>query len=591
MRAALLLITITFSFYCCTKKTEDTTVDSSGFHELLSQYYQDKLRLFPLDATSSGIPGYNDYLPNFISESFRDSLRHTYSRYLSELEKIDPKTLTDVDKVSFEVLSWECTINIDELNYPTHLTPFDQFYCLPNTIGQYASGSSAQPFNTVKDYHDWLKRLDDYMVWCDTAMANMRKGMEQGYVLPKALTLKVIPQVEIHATGPVEGHLFFSPAKNFPDDFTEEEKRDLKALYHDAVANKVMPKYAELTAFFKDEYLQTSRESSGISAVDGGREYYDHQIKTYTTLPLSADEIFEIGMSEVERIQQEMEKVKEQVGFEGDIRAFVEHVRTNKDLMPYTDPKDVIEHFNEIHEKMKPNLEKLFETTPKAGFEVRRTEAFREKSASAEYNEPSLDGSRPGIFYVPIPEVKEYNIYSDESLFLHEAIPGHHYQIALQQENASLPDFRKSLFYSAYGEGWALYCESLGKELGLYDDPYQYFGMLGAEMHRAIRLVVDAGMHTKGWTREQAIQFSLEHEAESEDNIIREIERYMSWPGQALSYKIGQLKIRELRTKAETELGENFNIREFHNMVLETGCIPLAVLEGRINSWIEAKKM
>jgi len=281
-----------------------------------------------------------------------------------------------------------------------------------------------------------------------------------------------------------------------------------------------------------------------------------------------------------------MEAVKEQVGFEGDIIAFFDFVRTNKELMPFKKPMSVIYNFNEIHNTMKPQIEKLFDLKPKTAFEVRRTEAFRETSASAEYNPGALDGSRPGIFYTPIPDATKYNVFSDEALFLHEAIPGHHYQISLQQENKDLPDFRKTLWYSSYGEGWALYCESLGKELGLYTDPYQYFGMLSMEMHRAIRLVVDTGIHTKGWSRERAIKYSLKNEAESEAGIISEIERYMANPGQALSYKIGQLKILELRAKAEKELGSKFNIAQFHNQVLESGCIPLALLETKIDNWI-----
>jgi uncharacterized protein (DUF885 family) len=301
---------------------------------------------------------------------------------------------------------------------------------------------------------------------------------------------------------------------------------------------------------------------------------------------MTADEIHQLGLDEVARISSEMEKVKEQIGFKGDLKSFFNYVRENKELMPYKIPEEIIANFNAIHEKMKPQLEKLFDMTPKTQFEVRRTEAFRENSASAEYNQGSLDGTRPGIFYVPIPDAPTYNIYSDESLFLHEAIPGHHYQISLTQESTVLPDFRKTLWYSGYGEGWALYSESLGKELGLYTDPYQYFGMLGAEMHRAVRLVVDTGLHSKGWTREQAIQYSMENEAESEAGITSEIERYMANPGQALSYKIGQLKIIELRERAKKELGDKFDIRQYHNQVLETGCVPLELLENKIDSWI-----
>jgi uncharacterized protein (DUF885 family) len=338
------------------------------------------------------------------------------------------------------------------------------------------------------------------------------------------------------------------------------------------------------------EYSDAARTSSGISAVEGGKNYYAHAIKKYTTTEMSAEEINQLGLDEVARIGNEMNKIKEQVGFTGDLKHFFDHVRNRKELMPFRDPQEVIDNFYAIRDKMMPQVNKLFELQPKTPFEVRRTEAFREASASAEYNPGSLEVGRAGIFYVPIPKVEKYNMYSDEDLFLHEAIPGHHFQISLQQENTNLPSFRKNLWYSAYGEGWALYTESLGKELGLYEDPYQYFGMLGAEMHRAIRLVVDTGLHAKGWSREKAIQYSLDNEAESEPSIISEIERYMANPGQALSYKIGQLKIRELRKRAETELGKDFDIRVFHRIVLESGCIPLSYLEDKINAWIASKQ-
>ena len=338
-----------------------------------------------------------------------------------------------------------------------------------------------------------------------------------------------------------------------------------------------------------NDYLAAGRTSSGFDALTDGAAYYQYAIKLYTTTEMTPDEIHQLGLSEVARIRTEMEGVMKKVGFDGDLAAFFEHVRTAPALMPYTDPQEVIDNFNAIHQRVIPKVNELFSLQPKSPFEVRRTEAFREASASAEYNVGSLDGSRPGIFYVPIRDVNSYNGHQDEDLFLHEAIPGHHFQISLQQENISLPSFRKNLWYSAYGEGWALYTESLGKELGLHEDPYQYFGMLAAEMHRAIRLVVDTGMHSKGWTREQAIAYSLENESESEVKITSEIERYMANPGQALSYKIGQLKIRELRSKAEESLGDRFDIRDFHREVLESGCIPLALLEKKINHWIETQ--
>jgi uncharacterized protein (DUF885 family) len=285
-----------------------------------------------------------------------------------------------------------------------------------------------------------------------------------------------------------------------------------------------------------------------------------------------------------------MEKVKVQVGFKGSLKEFLNDVRNKKELKPFTTPEQVIANFQKIYQTIKPNVDKLFSLQPKTKFEIRRTEAFREKTASAEYVQGAVDGSRPGIFYVPIPNAKEYNVLEDEDLFLHEAIPGHHFQISLQQENTNLPNFRRYNWFGAYGEGWALYTESLGKELGLYTDPYQYLGMLNDEIHRAIRLVVDTGIHSKGWTREQAIQYSLNNEAESEDGITSEIERYMAIPGQALSYKIGQLKIIELRQKATKELGTKFDIKKFHAMILESGVMPLALLEKKMDAWIQASK-
>ena len=281
-----------------------------------------------------------------------------------------------------------------------------------------------------------------------------------------------------------------------------------------------------------------------------------------------------------------MEKVKTQVGFKGTLKEFLNDVRDKKELKPFTKPEQIIANFESIHQRIIPNINKLFSLQPKTKFEVRRTEAFREKTASAEYNQGAADGSRPGIFFVPIPDATKYNVVEDEDLFLHEAIPGHHYQISLQQENTSLPDFRRYNWFGAYGEGWALYAESLGQELGLYQDPYQYLGMLNNEMHRSIRLVVDTGLHSKGWTREQAIQYSLDNEAAGLENITSEIDRYMAIPGQALSYKIGQLKILELRKKAETRMGKNFDIKIFHEKVLESGVMPLALLEKKINVWI-----
>jgi uncharacterized protein (DUF885 family) len=553
-------------------------------------YYEEKLKLFPMMATNIGDHRYEDQLPNNISENFRNELRQFCMGYLDSLKTINMQTLNDEDILSYKIMQWECNIDLEGLELPFNLLPIDQFWTLQIEIGRFAGGTSSQPFKTAADYKNWLKRLDAYITWCDTAIANMKKGIQLGYVLPKSLIIKVIPQFADFDHGPVEKHLFYQPVLNMPAEISKEDKEQIVKEYKIAIEQKIIPEYKKLHDFFQNEYLPAGRESSGCGAMPNGDKMYAYLIKSLTTTNLTADEIFEIGKKEVDRLNIELEKVKDSIGFKGTMIEFFNYIRNKKELMPYTNANQVIEHFNKIYNTIQPHLPLLFDKVPKTKFEIKRTETFREKTASADYQSGSVDGTRPGIFYVPIPDVSHYNIFSDEDVFLHEAIPGHHFQISLQQEDTTLPKFRQTSWNSAYGEGWALYCESLGQELGLYTDPYQYFGLLSNEMHRAIRLVVDVGMHAKGWTREQAIEYSLQHEAESESNIISEIERYMALPAQALSYKIGELKILELRAKAEKELGEKFDIREFHNKILESGCIPMALLEERINNWIEMKK-
>ncbi len=584
---------LALTFTAC--KKEATVVEenstSIAFNELLENFNEASYKFNPITATFAGDNRFNDQLPNSLSEEYTVELEVFYITTKNKLAQFDDADLSESERMSKAVLAWDCDINLENLTFHKDLTPIDQMWSMNLMIGQLASGSSAQPFVTAQDYNNWLKRVDSYVEWLASAEEKMRKGMETGYVLPKSLIVKAIPQFEELSKGKVVEHLFFTPANNIPEEISFVDKKNIMDAYMKMVSEQIIPAYKKMTDFLSNEYLPAGRETSGVSDSPDGEAYYNHQIKTYTTTSMTADEIHQLGLSEVARILAEMEKVKTQVGYEGDIKSFFNYVRgENPELMPYTEPQQILNNFNAIHDKMKPQLEVLFDVKPKTPFEVRRTEAFREASASAEYNPGSLDGTRPGIFYTPIPDATKYNVFSDEALFLHEAIPGHHYQISLTQESDILPEFRKTLWYSAYGEGWALYTESLGKELGLYTDPYQYFGMLGMEMHRAIRLVVDTGIHTKGWTREQAIQYSLDNEAEPEDSIIREIERYMANPGQALSYKIGQLKIRELRARAESTLGDKFDIREFHNQVLETGCIPLQLLENKIDTWIEASK-
>ncbi|WP_033961357.1 DUF885 domain-containing protein [Psychroserpens jangbogonensis] len=594
MKKLITLIIIVLCFSACKKDKETTVTQTTAvtiptnteFENVLKNYYEEGLKLNPLNATSAGDNRYNDQLPNFLSDDYAKQLVEYYMNYKAKVSSFDDAELNKSQQLSKQVLIWECKMNLEGFKFNEDLTPINQMWTLHLSFGQLASGAGSQPFKTIKDYKNWLNRVDGYLLWMNSAEEKMKKGIERDHVLPKSLIVKVLPQLEALATTNMEGHLFYNPIKNIPESFSDADKANITKVYKSKIRYEIVPAYKKLHKFMSTTYLEAGRATSGISDIPNGKDYYNHQIKKYTTTTMTADEIHELGLTEVARILSEMETVKKQVGFEGNIISFFDYVRTNKELMPFEEPIDVIHNFNEIHNTMKPQISKLFDLKPETAFEVRQTEAFREASASAEYNQGAIDGSRPGIFYTPIPDATKYNVFSDEALFLHEAIPGHHFQISLQQENKDLPDFRKTLWYSSYGEGWALYCESLGKELGLYTDPYQYFGMLSMEMHRAIRLVVDTGIHTKGWSREKAIKYSLTNEAESKASITSEIERYMANPGQALSYKIGQLKILELRAKAEKELGDKFDIAQFHNQVLESGCIPLALLETKIDNWI-----
>lgn len=594
-KICLFLIACILGITSCNNSKNETAANSENKESqkldgLLHNYYEDRLKLFPLEATALGDNRYNDLFPNSDSQAYLKELSQFYKNYKSQLEAYNREVLSEKDKISFDVMMWECNIGMERLNFKERLMPINQVNSLHLVIPPMADGTGLQPFVTVKDYDNWLKRLDGYLVWLDTAMVNMKIGMKQGYVIPKYLALKVVPQFGDFDHGPIESHMFYKPIKNMPKSFSKEDQERLSKAYADMIQNKIIPAYKKMKAFLEKEYIPNCSDKAAISSTALGRSYYDYLVKYHTTSTLTAEQIFDIGEKEVARISAEMEKVKNEIGFEGNLQSFFAHLRGEKKLMPFSTPEQVLANFEAIHERMKPNLAKLFNQTPKTKFEIRRVPAFMELTAAANYLPGSNDGSRPGIFYVPIPNAKKHNVLADESLFLHEAIPGHHYQCSLQAENKELPEFRRTLIYNAYCEGWALYTESLGKELGLYTDPYQYFGMLGQEMHRALRLVLDVGLHTKGWTREQAIQYSMEHEAGSEQGIVSEVERYIGMPGQALAYKIGQLKIRELRTKAEKELGSKFNVAEFHENILITGCVPLKVLEDRVNRWIEEKK-
>ena len=591
-RVELLFVAISLLFISCQNKPGSVSAGKNkDLAAFFDQYYENRLKLYPLEATSIGDNRYNDQLPDDGSAAFLSKAKTFYADNLQKIKTFKREDLNTEDQLSYDIFTYEMQIALEGFNYHFEYLPFNQMFALPLTIGQFGSGTGAQPFKTVQDYQNWLKRLQAFSVWSNTAIENFKKGVQTGQVLPKALVVKIIPQMHaMEVTDPTKS-LFYEPVNNFPKSFSNADKSMLKEAYSKAIMQVVVPTYKKLGDYLQTQYLLHTRTSSGYAAMPGGAAMYTYLVKQQTTTNKTPEEIYQLGLKEVARIRGKMDSIKTSVGFKGDLKAFFEYMKTDPKFMPYKTPQQVLAAFEDIHKRMEPNLKKMFNHVPKTPFEIRQTEAFRAASASAEYNQGSADGSRPGIFYVPILDAAQFNTTSGmESLFLHEAIPGHHYQISLTQENTSLPKFRRFGGDNAYVEGWALYCESLGKELGLYTDPYQYMGALGDEMHRAVRLVVDVAIHTKGMTREQAIKYMMDNEAISEQGATAEIERYMAIPGQALGYKIGALKIRELRNRYEQQLGSKFNLADFHDQILKDGSMPLAVLEKKMESWAATQK-
>ncbi|WEK20909.1 MAG: DUF885 domain-containing protein [Candidatus Pedobacter colombiensis] len=587
----LLFASVLFISGGCKDKKAEILKNSKDIAILFDAYWEKNSKFFPLDATSQGDNRYNDQLPNDGTQAFRDSLKNFYQDYLTKIERFNPADLNNNDKISYDIFKYDLQVKLEGLKWNTWMMPINQFSSLPLTIGQLGSGEAFQPFKTVKDYENWLGRIKGFSIWVDTAIANFRYGMAAGVVLPKPLVEKMIPQMTAMIVTNPEKSLFYDPLRKMPNDFSAADKARITIQYKQAILDEIVPAYAKLGTFFKDEYLSKARTTDGISAIPDGKDIYKYDVKYWTTTDKTPEEIYQTGLTEVKRIRNEMDSVKNKVGFKGSLTEFFTYLKTDPKFTPYKSPKEVLAAFNAIYDKIKPQLTKLYGKVPKTPFEIRQTEAFRAASASAEYMPGSPDGSRPGIFYIPILDASKFNITSGmESLFLHEAIPGHHYQISLQQENKDLPKFRRFAWYGAMGEGYALYSESLGKELGLYTDPYQYMGALGDEMHRAVRLVVDVAIHTRNMSREEAIKYMMSNEAISEDAATAEIERYMALPAQALSYKIGALKIRALRSKYQKELGAKFKIVDFHDEILKDGLMPLSVLEQKMDAWAQHVK-
>lgn len=573
--------------------------DTARFHAMLDNYWHEQLKLQPLDATQFGDNSMNDQFVNNCTQAYRNDVKNFYLRYQDSLKAFSPDNMSEEDVMSYKILKYDVEMQLEKTKYDTWKTPFTQTGDASNTVsanivlamGQYGSGESSQPFKTVKDYDNWLVRVHGYTTWCDSAIQNFRQGMATNYVLPKTLVVKMIDICNGLISKEDTVSIFYGPIKNFPATFNDEEKVRITKAYKEVIKNELNVAHTKMATFLKEEYLSKARTTSGVGDLPNGLNYYKLCVKDWTTTDKTLDEIYNTGLSEVKRIRKEMEDTKNSTGFKGDLNSFFHFMKTDKQFMPFKTPAEVLDSFQHIYDIIKPALTKYFVLFPKSKFEIRQTEAFRAASASIEYLQGTPDGSRPGVFYIPILDPSTFNITSGmESTFLHEAIPGHHYQGSLQMEDTLLPTFRRFKWYGAYGEGWALYCESLGKELGLYTNPYQHMGALGDEIHRAIRLVVDIGIHSKGMTREEAIAYMMQNEPVEEQGAIAETERYMAMPGQALSYKIGALKLKELRDKYALQLGAKFDIREFHKQVLNSGCLPLSVLEDKLDNWARTQQ-
>jgi uncharacterized protein (DUF885 family) len=552
------------------------------------------LKRNPVAALGRGDSRYANHLGNFLSDTYYARERSAAVSDLAALKTIDRARLTPDERISYEVFKWQRTTDLKGLQPAmlalTAVRPIDHFGGLHAAFAEISSGEGAAPFKTVKDYANGLSRIDDFVVMADTAIAQMRKGMKSGVVQPKLVVANVVEQLDQLLAGSVEGSAFYKPLTTFPAAVPAADQARLKAAYRTSIATKLRPALKRLRDFMATDYLAAARPTVGLQDMKGGAALYRYLVEVNTTTDLTPDQIHRIGLDEVKRLHAEMEKVKNDVGFTGTLHEFFEHIRTDPKFKPAS-REWLQQRYVAIGRKLDATLPNLFSTIPKTKLDIRPVPALTEKGAArGSYNAGTPDGSRPGVFYFNAYDLPSRTTPSMETLYLHEGAPGHHFQISLAQENATLPAFQRFGGNTAYVEGWGLYSETLGRELGVYTDPYQYFGYLDSQLFRAIRLVVDTGIHSKGWTRDQTIQYILDNSSRGRSNATAETERYIAIPGQALAYKIGQLKISELRARAEKALGPRFDIRDFHAQVLMSGALPLAVLERKIDDWIAAKK-
>jgi uncharacterized protein (DUF885 family) len=555
---------------------------------LASQYYDAVARFEPVGATENGDGRFDDQIGMSISPSMRARQYALYRGFQQRLRTIPRDGLGAKGQVNYDILAFELDSILSLEKFPQHLLPIDQMDSMPVTLANYAGGQAAQSLTTVKGYRAYLNRLNQLPAWIDQAIANMREGVKQGITQPKAAMLSALPQFKKLVSATPEASIFYTPITNLPAGFSAADKKALTAAYRLTIDKKLAPALARLATFLENEYIPAARTSTGWSALPGGMEWYQARVASQTTTSMTPEEIHAIGLQEVARIQREFGIVGPKMGYNGPANGLPTWVAEQEKFRPFTTEKQVIDVYRELDAKLRTKLPALFTLTPKAPLDLRLEPELSRATASDHYTAPAADGSRPGVFWSVVNDPKQYGSTGMVTLFLHEGQPGHHFHIALLQE-LNLPNFRKFGGNNAFTEGWALYAETLGKEMGLFDKPEDYFGHLSDEMLRAVRLVVDTGMHAKGWTREQSIQY-MKDTLGYTDVAKSETERYMVWPGQALGYKIGSLKIAQLRARATAALGPKFSLPGFHQVVLGDGTLPLSLLEAKVDRWIAANK-
>ena len=555
---------------------------------LADQYYDAAARFDPVNATENGDNRFDDQLGMSISPARRAAQFKLYKQYAARLKAIPRAHLNDKDRINYDILQFEMRGLLAMERFPEHLLPLNQMDSVPVTVANYASGEGSQPLNTVHDYESYLNRLSQLPAWIDQAIANMRQGVKQGVTQPKAIMISALPQFQKLTSATPEANIFYTPVSKLPAAFSDADKQRLTAAYRQTIADKLMPALARLAAYVEQEYIPACRDTAGLGALPDGAAWYQARIANATTTSLTADEIHAIGLKEVARIQGQFAVLGPKLGYDGPAAGLPVWVAAQPKFYPFKTEDEVQAVYRQLNAVLDTKLPSMFTLQPKTRLDLRLEPELSRATASDHYTAPAGDGSRPGVFWSVVNDPAKYGSTGMTTLFLHEGKPGHHFHIALMQE-LDLPNFRKYGGNTAFTEGWALYAETLGKEMGLFDDPAQYFGHLNDELLRAVRLVVDTGMHAKGWTREQSIQYM--HDTLGYDAVARsETERYMAWPAQALSYKVGALKIQELRKRAATALGDKFSLPAFHAVVLGDGTLPLALLEAKVDRWIAAQQ-